>query len=125
MFTGAYAVNPVTGEPIPVFLADYVLMGYGTGAIMAVPAHDERDREFAARFGLAVADVPGDWLGQTGAAIDWLEESGHGRGGAPTGCGTGCSPGSGTGASRSRSSTTRTACRSRCPRTCCRWRCPR
>jgi leucyl-tRNA synthetase len=79
VFTGAYAVNPVTGGQIPVFLADYVLTGYGTGAIMAVPAHDERDAEFAARFGLEVAGVPGDWLGQTGAAIAWLEESGHGH----------------------------------------------
>jgi leucyl-tRNA synthetase len=79
VFTGAYAVNPVSGGQIPVFLADYVLTGYGTGAIMAVPAHDERDAEFAHRFGLEIADVPGDWLGQTGQAIAWLEESGHGR----------------------------------------------
>ena len=47
VFTGAYAINPVNGEPIPVFIADYVLMGYGTGAIMAVPGQDERDWEFA------------------------------------------------------------------------------
>ena len=47
VFTGAYAINPVNGEPIPVWIADYVLMGYGTGAIMAVPGHDERDFEFA------------------------------------------------------------------------------
>src|SRR5215469_3494100 len=46
VFTGSYLTNPVTGEAMPVFIADYVLMGYGTGAIMAVPAHDERDREF-------------------------------------------------------------------------------
>jgi len=57
VFTGAYAVNPATGKQIPVFVADYVLMGYGTGAIMAVPAHDERDFEFAARFKLPIADV--------------------------------------------------------------------
>jgi leucyl-tRNA synthetase len=54
VFTGAYAVNPVNGERIPVFVADYVLMGYGTGAIMAVPAQDERDWEFAERFGLPI-----------------------------------------------------------------------
>lgn len=56
-FTGAYALNPVSGRRIPVFLADYVLAGYGTGAIMAVPAHDERDAEFAAQFGLPVERV--------------------------------------------------------------------
>ncbi len=57
VFTGAYAVNPVNGERIPVFIADYVLMGYGSGAIMAVPAHDERDYEFAQQFGLPMRDV--------------------------------------------------------------------
>jgi leucyl-tRNA synthetase len=57
VFTGGYAVNPMTGEPVPVFIADYVLMGYGTGAIMAVPAHDERDFEFARRFGLPIRTV--------------------------------------------------------------------
>lgn len=54
VFTGAYAINPVNNEPIPVWIADYVLMGYGTGAIMAVPAHDERDHEFAQQFGLPI-----------------------------------------------------------------------
>jgi len=57
VFTGASAINPVNGEPIPVWIADYVLMGYGTGAIMAVPAHDERDFEFAQQFGLPVSEV--------------------------------------------------------------------
>jgi len=57
VFTGAFATNPVNGEPIPVWIADYVLMGYGTGAIMAVPAHDERDFEFARQFGLPVREV--------------------------------------------------------------------
>ena len=65
VFTGSYVVNPMTGEPIPVFIADYVLMGYGSGAIMAVPAHDQRDLEFARRFGLgtrAVLEPPAEWF---------------------------------------------------------------
>ena len=57
VFTGAYATNPVNGERVPVFVADYVLVGYGTGAIMAVPAHDERDFEFATAFGLPTPQV--------------------------------------------------------------------
>ena len=57
VFTGGYAVNPVNGERIPVWIADYVLMSYGTGAIMAVPAHDQRDFEFARKFGLKVRPV--------------------------------------------------------------------
>ena len=52
VFTGSYAINPVNGEPIPIWIADYVLISYGTGAIMAVPAHDERDFEFAKAFKL-------------------------------------------------------------------------
>jgi leucyl-tRNA synthetase len=54
VFTGVFATNPVNGQPIPVFIADYVLMGYGTGAIMAVPGQDQRDWDFAAAFGLPV-----------------------------------------------------------------------
>ncbi|MEN0019280.1 MAG: class I tRNA ligase family protein [Planctomycetota bacterium] len=57
VFTGVYATNPATGDKIPVWTADYVLMGYGSGAIMAVPAHDERDFEFAKQFGLPIRDV--------------------------------------------------------------------
>ena len=57
VFTGSYAINPVNGEPIPVWIADYVLMGYGTGAIMAVPAGDQRDFEFARQFGLAIRAI--------------------------------------------------------------------
>ncbi|MEO0971648.1 MAG: leucine--tRNA ligase, partial [Pseudomonadota bacterium] len=57
VFTGSYATHPVTGEAIPVWVADYVLMSYGTGAIMAVPAHDERDHEFARAFGLPIQRV--------------------------------------------------------------------
>jgi leucyl-tRNA synthetase len=56
-FTGAWAINPVNNEKIPIWIADYVLMGYGTGAIMAVPAHDERDYEFAKKFGLEIREV--------------------------------------------------------------------
>ena len=57
VFTGRYAVNPVNGAPIPVYVADYVLMDYGTGAIMAVPGHDERDYAFARRYDLPVVEV--------------------------------------------------------------------
>ncbi|MDR2371209.1 MAG: class I tRNA ligase family protein, partial [Treponema sp.] len=60
VFSGAYAVNPVNGEKIPVWIADYVLISYGTGAIMAVPAHDERDWEFARVFSLPVIQVVSD-----------------------------------------------------------------
>ncbi|MFE7135338.1 leucine--tRNA ligase [Streptomyces sp. NPDC057638] len=67
VFTGAYALNPVTGTRIPVFVADYVLMGYGTGAIMAVPGQDERDWEFAEAFGLPIirtVQPPEGWEGE-------------------------------------------------------------
>jgi leucyl-tRNA synthetase len=57
VFTGAYAVNPVNNEKIPIWISDYVLISYGTGAIMAVPAHDDRDFEFARRFGLPIIPV--------------------------------------------------------------------
>ena len=63
VFTGAHAINPVNDEKIPIWIADYVLLGYGTGAIMAVPAHDERDLEFARKFNLPIRQVvqpPGD-----------------------------------------------------------------
>ena len=58
-FTGAYAINPATGQPVPIWVADYVLMTYGTGAIMAVPAHDERDHAFAVKMGLPIVEVIG------------------------------------------------------------------
>jgi leucyl-tRNA synthetase len=69
--TGAYAINPVNGERIPVWIADYVLTGYGTGAIMAVPGHDTRDFEFAQKFDLPIVQVVQppegeDWRGYTG-----------------------------------------------------------
>ena len=57
VFTGGYAINPVSGEKLPVWIADYVLMGYGTGAIMAVPGHDQRDWEFARTYGLPIREV--------------------------------------------------------------------
>ncbi len=57
VFTGSYAINPVNAEPIPIWIADYVLASYGTGAIMAVPAHDERDSEFAKAFDLSIVPV--------------------------------------------------------------------
>ncbi len=66
VFTGAYAINPVNGEKTPVWIADYVLYGYGTGAIMAVPAHDERDFEFANKFNLPVKQV-----------VAWAESDTH------------------------------------------------
>lgn len=57
VFTGAYAINPVTEEAMPIYIADYVLSTYGTGAIMAVPAHDQRDFEFAQKYGLSIRPV--------------------------------------------------------------------
>ncbi len=105
VFTGGHALNPVTGEDIPVWIADYVLMSYGTGAIMAVPGEDSRDWEFAERFHLPIvrtvappADFAGDAYEGDGpsinsgfldglhiedakaAIIEWLEQNGHGRG---------------------------------------------
>lgn len=75
VFTGAYATNPVNGEKVPIWIADYVLAGYGTGAIMAVPAHDERDFEFATQFGLPIRTVvvpPAEWLAKTRSTIEKL-----------------------------------------------------
>ena len=104
VFTGAFAINPVNQERIPIWIADYVLLGYGTGAIMAVPAHDERDLEFARKFDLPIREVvqtPGgeDPIGFIGDGIainspiieglpsaeakkkitSWLDERGLGR----------------------------------------------
>lgn len=105
VFLGSYAVNPATGQQIPVWIADYVLMGYGTGAIMAVPAHDERDFAFAKAFGLPVVKVvegegecydgEGKCIHSSGSGVSlndletdeakrsmiaWLEKTGRGRG---------------------------------------------
>ena len=93
VFTGRYATNPATGEQIPIWVADYVLMEYGTGAIMAVPAHDERDREFAETFELPIVPVLDDdgrlinsaqfdgqpWRDASKAIVAWLGEHGRGR----------------------------------------------
>jgi leucyl-tRNA synthetase len=104
VFTGSYAVNPFNGEQVPIYLADYVLMGYGTGAIMAVPGEDQRDWDFAEAYGLPIIETvqrPEGWEGKayTGdgvainsewlnglskadaiaKAIDWLEAQGIGE----------------------------------------------
>ncbi len=70
VFTGAYAINPFSGERIPVWIADYVLMGYGTGAIMAVPAHDSRDFAFATKYGIPIRQVIG-WPDVTYDTTTW------------------------------------------------------
>jgi leucyl-tRNA synthetase len=72
VFTGAHAVNPTTGQPVPIWIADYVLMGYGTGAIMAVPCGDTRDFAFARQFGLpipAIQQPPATWFQAHGVAV--------------------------------------------------------
>ncbi len=109
VFTGAYCVNPATGQPIPIYVANFVLMGYGTGAVMAVPAHDQRDFEFARKYDLPLKVVitpegetldpaamtaaytepgrlvdSGEFTGlpneeAKGKIIDWLDGSGRGR----------------------------------------------
>ena len=82
VFTGAFANNPTNGWNIPVFIADYVLMGYGTGAIMAVPAHDERDFEFADEFELPIVGVvrpPDAWFARRGLDADAPATSGPRR----------------------------------------------
>jgi len=73
VFVGSTAVNPVNGEDIPIFIADYVLMGYGTGAIMAVPAHDQRDFDFARAFGLPITAVVAPPEGWSADAEQWAE----------------------------------------------------
>ncbi len=77
VFTGGYAINPVNDEKIPVWIADYVLMTYGTGAIMAVPAHDERDFEFALNFGLPIIPViePIDDRAKSFVAVGTVKEA--------------------------------------------------
>ncbi len=76
VFTGGYAINPVSGEKVPVYISDYVLMDYGTGAIMAVPAHDQRDFEFATKFGVPIRQV----IAPEGKEQGNLEEAYSGEG---------------------------------------------
>jgi leucyl-tRNA synthetase len=75
VFTGLHAVNPVNGEPLPVYVADYVLTDYGTGAIMAVPAHDQRDFDFATAFGLPVRQVVRPPDGEVDESVAYVEHS--------------------------------------------------
>lgn len=78
VFTGAYVINPINGEKIPVWIADYVLTGYGTGAVMGVPAHDARDKEFISVYGLparAVYDEDGNHLFLPGSSVEEAKES--------------------------------------------------
>jgi leucyl-tRNA synthetase len=79
VFTGRYAVNPVNGERIPIWVADYVLMQYGTGAIMAVPAHDERDHAFAERYGLPIVQVVAPEGGEVEAGTAYVAHTEHER----------------------------------------------
>jgi leucyl-tRNA synthetase len=80
VFIGAHAVNPATAQAIPIWISDYVLMGYGTGAIMAVPAHDTRDFEFATKFGLPIVEVIGRPDGEgAGETTDGKERGGVGE----------------------------------------------
>ena len=83
VFTGGYAINPANRERVPIWVADYVLGGYGTGAIMAVPAHDERDFAFAKAFGLLIVTVvepSAEWLAATGSTRDHLTAAYPGEG---------------------------------------------
>jgi leucyl-tRNA synthetase len=104
VFTGAQAINPANGRRVPIYIADYVLMGYGTGAIMGVPGQDQRDWDFATRYGLEIirtVQPPDDWEGEAyqgdgetinsdflngldmfgakGRIVDWLTDEGIGR----------------------------------------------
>jgi len=78
VFTGAYAVNPASKEKIPIYIADYVLPHYGYGAIMGVPAHDERDRDFAEKFDLPIKEIELDKTMEQ--IVKWLEKKGCGKG---------------------------------------------
>lgn len=75
VFTGAYAVNPANGEKVPIYVADYVLITYGTGAIMAVPGHDERDFEFAKKYGIPIVQVIAPTDGSE-VELPWCDKDG-------------------------------------------------
>jgi leucyl-tRNA synthetase len=77
VFTGAFITNPVSGEQVPVWIADYVLMGYGTGAVMGVPAHDQRDFEFARKFGLPIRQVICPQDEEPSDPATWAEAKAH------------------------------------------------
>ncbi len=77
VFTGGYVTNPVNGEQVPVWIADYVLMGYGSGAIMGVPAHDQRDFEFARKFGIPIREVIRPVDEDPGDPATWTEAKLH------------------------------------------------
>jgi len=148
VFLGSYATNPANGEQVPVFIADYVLAGYGTGAIMAVPGHDQRDWEFAHEFGLPFVEViaggdiseaayTGDGALVNSGFLNGMDvaaakeaitarlESTVAAGPASnTSFATGSSRGNATGANPSLSSTTATGVRTRWARPRCRSNCP-
>lgn len=144
MFTGTYAINPLNGAKVPIWLSDYVLADYGTGAIMCVPAHDDRDFEFARKFNIPIIQViakdgkeienmeeaytdasgtminSGEWNGMESAVLKKeapvMIENGIGRKQLIISCVTGYSPASVTGASLSRLFTARSAAAYRCRR---------
>lgn len=147
VFLGSYAINPANGEPVPIFIADYVLAGYGTGAIMAVPGHDQRDWDFARAFGLPIVEViaggnisesaytgdgilvNSDYLNGMSvpaakrAIVDRLEPAGRGRARIEFKLRDWLLRGSGIGVNHSRSSMTATGVRMRstklhCPSSC-------
>ena len=146
VFTGAYAINPFNNEPVPIYLADYVLTTYGTGAIMAVPGQDQRDWDFAKAYGLPIVRTvqpPDDWEGEAYTSATGRPSTASGSTGCtrPTrsrrpssgwktrasasarstsACATGCCRASGSGAARSRSSTAPTTAPCRCPTSSCR-----
>ena len=154
MFTGSYCTNPVTGRQMPIYVANFVLMEYGTGAIMAVPAHDQRDFEFAKKYGLPIQVViqpPGETLkaedltaayedegvlvdsgqfsGMASAAAkeaiaSFLEEKGLGKAAVHFRLRDWGISRQRTGARRSRSSTARPAAWCRCRKAISRWCCP-
>ena len=132
VFTGSYAVNPLNGAKVPIWLSDYVLADYGTGAIMCVPAHDDRDFEFATKFGIPIIQViakdgkeienmteayteasgtminSGEWNGMESSVLkkeapEMIEKMGNWpQELSTTSCATGYSPARDTGASRFR-----------------------